>query len=99
MFKIPASYFKAGENILAVYVQQNWGGAYFDCELTVSPLGGVKGDVTGDGVVDVADVNSIINIMLGKLDKTPSADVTGDGVVDVADANTVINLMLGKRLI
>ena len=66
VFKIPASYFKAGENILAVYVQQNWGGAYFDCELTVSPLGGVKGDVTGDGVVDVADVNSIINIMLGK---------------------------------
>ncbi len=99
VFKIPASYFKEGENILAVYVQQNWGGAYFDCELTVSPLGGVKGDVTGDGVVDVADVNSIINIMLGKLDKTPSADVTGDGVVDVADANAVINLMLGKRLI
>jgi hypothetical protein len=26
----------------------------------------VTGDMTGDGVVDIADVNAVINIMLGK---------------------------------
>ena len=28
--------------------------------------GGVKGDVNGDGVIDIDDVNGLINIMLGK---------------------------------
>ncbi len=60
---------------------------------------GVTGDVTGDDVVDIADVNAVINVMLGK-SQNPStkalADVTGDGVVDIADVNGIINLMLGK---
>jgi hypothetical protein len=53
--------------------------------------------VTGDGQVDISDVNAVINMMLGKLSSTPAADVTGDGQVDIADVNAVINLMLGKR--
>lgn len=57
------------------------------------------GDVTGDGMVDVADVNVVINVMLGK-DVEPdlrlACDVTGDGVVDVADVNAIINAMLAK---
>lgn len=57
---------------------------------------GIQGDVTGDGEVDIADVNAIINVMLGKADETPVADVTGDGQVDIADVNAVINIMLGK---
>ena len=54
------------------------------------------GDVNGDGMVDVADVNLIINIMLGQMASTDMADVDGNGTIDVADVNTVINLMLGK---
>ena len=60
---------------------------------------GVPGDVTGDGEVDIADVNAIINIMLQKnpaSDYPGNADVTGDGGVDIADVNAVINIMLGK---
>ena len=57
---------------------------------------GLKGDVNGDGVVDVADVNLIISIMLGKTAAVPAADVNGDGIVDVSDANLTINIMLGK---
>ena len=60
----------------------------------------VQGDVTGDGTVDVADVNIIINVMLGKESGevlTAASDVTGDGTVDVADVNQVINIMLGKN--
>ena len=58
---------------------------------------GITGDVTGDGEVDIADVNAIINMMLGKADKTAAADATGDGAVDIADVNAVINIMLGKQ--
>ena len=40
---IPSSRLKVGRNVLAVQVQQNWGGAYFDCgvvriEATQAPL-------------------------------------------------------------
>ena len=55
----------------------------------------VTGDVNGDGKVDIADVNIVINAMLGK-GSTQGCDLTGDGKVDIADVNTVINLMLGK---
>ena len=56
---------------------------------------GVMGDVNQDGVVDIADVNIVINVMLGKESNT-LADLTGDGKTDISDVNTVINLMLGK---
>ncbi len=59
----------------------------------------IVGDVTGDGNVDIADVNAIINIMLQKnpaSDYPGNADVTGDGNIDIADVNAVINIMLGK---
>ena len=56
----------------------------------------VTGDVTGDGKVDIADVNAVINMMLGKVEATAAGDVTGDGTVDIADVNAVINIMLGK---
>ncbi len=54
------------------------------------------GDVTGNGNIDIADVNAVINIMLGKAAPTAGGDVTGDGSVDIADVNAVINIMLGK---
>lgn len=57
---------------------------------------GIVGDVTGDGKVDIADVNAVINIMLGKADRVDAADVTGEGDIDIADVNAVINIMLGK---
>lgn len=59
----------------------------------------LRGDVNGDGVVDIVDVNTIINVMLGKTvrdEVRAASDVTGDGQVDIVDANLVINLMLGK---
>ncbi len=53
-----------------------------------------KYDLNDDGKVDIADVNTVINAMLGK--STTLADVTGDGKVDISDVNAVINAMLGK---
>ncbi|MBQ7690572.1 MAG: dockerin type I repeat-containing protein [Muribaculaceae bacterium] len=56
----------------------------------------IIGDLDGNATVDVDDLNIIINIMLGKADKTPAADTNGDGNVDVDDMNAIINIMLGK---
>ncbi len=60
----------------------------------------VIGDVNGDGVVDVADIASIISVMAGNAVPGESAsdvaDVNGDGTVDVADISMVISIMAGK---
>ena len=73
----------------------------FNCEVLdikdlPAPSHGVVGDVTGDGQVDIADVNAVIDMMLGKAVQTAAADVTGDGQVDIADVNAIIDMMLGK---
>ncbi len=57
----------------------------------------LTGDVSGDGVVDISDVNIIINIMLGKIGMIDTADINNDGSVDISDVNAVINIMLGKN--
>ena len=58
----------------------------------------VRGDVDGNGVVDVDDMNIIINIMVKKatLAQWPKADIDGSGTVDIDDLNIVINIMVGK---
>lgn len=67
------------------------------CTVTVKEgLPSNPGDINGDGKVDIADVNAVINMMLGKASPTAAGDVNGDGKVDIADVNAVINLMLGK---
>ena len=69
-----------------------------DESLTLDVKGfGKFGDLNGDGLVDIADVNIVINMMLGKEPMTPAGDLNGDNMVDIADVNKVINLMLGKR--
>ena len=57
----------------------------------------VRGDATGDGVVDVDDMNLLINMMVGKADMSAEADVNGDGVVDIDDVNIIINIMIHKE--
>lgn len=56
----------------------------------------VAGDVTGDYRLDIADVNALINIILGNAEQTDAADVDSDGQVDIADVNALINLVLGN---
>ena len=59
-----------------------------------------KGDINGDGSVDIFDVNLAINLMLGNDNdavRKERADINDDNKVDIADVNAVINLMLGKE--
>lgn len=59
--------------------------------LTVG-AGGVKGDVNGDKVVDVADAVSVYSI-IAEEGYDAKADVNGDKVVDVADAVSIYDIM------
>ena len=65
--------------------------------LVISKEAAATGDVTGDGKVDVADVNAVINIILKTktaADYPGNADISGDSKVDVADVNAIINIIL-----
>ncbi|MBQ5466282.1 MAG: dockerin type I repeat-containing protein, partial [Muribaculaceae bacterium] len=56
----------------------------------------LKGDVNGDGRVNVSDVSTLINMILGTsaMDQA-RADVNGDGRVNVSDVSALINIILG----
>ncbi|MBR3451545.1 MAG: chitobiase/beta-hexosaminidase C-terminal domain-containing protein [Muribaculaceae bacterium] len=58
-----------------------------------------KGDVNGDGEVNIADVNCLIDVILGARsadDFEGRADVNEDTEVNIADVNAVIDIILGK---
>lgn len=58
------------------------------------------GDVTGDGLVDIDDVNAVINIILKvkeENDYPGVSDLNNDGTVDVDDMNIVINIILTQN--
>ena len=52
-----------------------------------------KGDVNLDGEVNIADVNSVIDVILnGTISQ--SADVNNDGEINIADVNALIEIIL-----
>ena len=55
----------------------------------------VRGDVNGDGEMNIADVNAVIDMILSDVsDVYTLGDVNGDGEVNIADVNVVIDLIL-----
>ena len=59
---------------------------------------GIPGDVNGDGEVNIADVNAVINVILNggttDADLFEAADVNGDGEVNISDVNALIQLII-----
>ena len=58
---------------------------------------GLKGDVNGDGEVNIADVNVLIEIILGgnvDADTRARADVNDDAEVNIGDVNALIDMIL-----
>ena len=56
-----------------------------------------KGDVNGDREVNIADVNAVIDIILGRSanpDVVARADVDKNGEINIADANAIISIIL-----
>ena len=54
--------------------------------------------MNGDGEVNIADVNVVINVILNggttDADLFKAADVNGDGEVNISDVNTLIQLII-----
>ena len=66
------------------------------CKLTV--LNSIPGDANGDGEVDIFDVTSIVNYILGTAGENfveAAADVNGDGEIDIFDVTKTVNIILG----
>ena len=61
------------------------------------PHSSIRGDANGSYAIDVADVITIINYVVGNNPKPflfDAADVNGDGVIDVLDVVGTINIVL-----
>lgn len=54
----------------------------------------IQGDVNGDREVNIADINAVIDIILGDSDTNEMADANGDGEVNIADINFIIEIIL-----
>ena len=66
--------------------------------LTLTISGAVPGDVNGDGTIDQADVQTVLDYEAGLLDRDLSpaaADVGGDGVIDSSDAVLIARYLAG----
>ena len=69
--------------------------AWMDRQLGFDPNAPSLGDVNGDGAVNIADVNVVIEMILrGSTDA--SGDVNGDGTVNITDLNAIINIILSN---
>lgn len=59
-------------------------------------VGDIKGDVNGDGSVNVTDVTALVNMILGVIPKdTARGDIDGNGTVNVSDVTALVNIILG----
>ena len=53
-------------------------------------------DVNADGEVNIADVNSVISVIMENTSDAGRADVNDDGEVNIADINAVIAAIFGN---
>ena len=61
---------------------------FFDSSYTL-------GDLNDDGSIDILDVVTCVNIILGAINPLPAADMNQDDVVNVLDVILLINIILG----
>ena len=86
----------SGSKTLSRYVIPTWDG-----NLKVTPgngIGtatGVTGDLNGDGVVDIADAVTVLDLMATSA-YDAAADLNNDNVVDIADFVSVLDIMAGN---
>lgn len=55
---------------------------------------GLLGDVNGDGILNVLDVVTLVNIILNNDDYILAGDMNQDGALDVLDIVTLVNIIL-----
>ena len=60
----------------------------------------IQGDVNFDGITDILDVISIVNMVLGNIDPSivelGAADINGDSYITILDIILVVNVIMGN---
>ena len=85
----------AGETVIHLTTDSNGQIASTAFTVTVT-AGGVLGDLTGDHVVDIADVVALIQLVLDSGPCVSEADINGDATLDVADVTLLIQMILNR---
>ena len=71
--------------------------AWMDQQLGFDPNAFLRGDVNGDGTVDISDATMLINFLLNGVTSgidTEAANCDLEGGIDISDATTLINYLL-----
>jgi hypothetical protein len=76
-------------------ISGNVSGNVSTCTAVVTVVG-VRGDLSGDGLVNIIDVMMCVNIILKIEPYTEAADLNGDGVVNIIDLQIIIGIILGS---
>ena len=66
-----------------------------DSNVTITVTWKLKGDVNGNGTVDISDVVALVNAILND-ESNDAYDVSGDNAVDINDVVALVNLILGQ---
>jgi len=67
---------------------QKYGYDYFDSQVLL-------GDLNLDGVINILDIISTVNIILGNTDYNENADMNSDNIINILDIVTLTNIVLG----
>jgi hypothetical protein len=65
----------------------------------LSAVSTLKGDINGDGEVNVADVTTLVDYILGKNPTNcneSACDINGDNEINVSDVTSLVDIILGK---
>ena len=68
-------------------------------EMIIGAAGSMAGDANGDGEVNVADINSVIEYLFtsGRNFNFENADVNQDGVINVLDIMGIVGIIYSQK--
>ena len=77
------------------YQQANTWKKFQHISETDFPSDAIRGDVNGDGQVNIADVTALIDLLLsGNTNNNPGADANQDNMINIADVTSLIDYLL-----
>lgn len=86
--------FVSGQNVTSMSQQKDLSVAERNQLTAHSTTLSINGDVNGDRVLDVADVTTLVSIILDKTTSASVGDVDCDGNIDVADVTALVRICL-----